>query len=393
MRAVLYSAPTVEPVSLEELKLHLRIGSVGLADNLESSQSIAPGSHSIHELLTLDVAPGGAGWVAGDTLTGATSHETCVVVSVLTTKTYIVKSRSGTFTLGEVISNGTATADQGAANPTFTTGYYLIGTAVEVLGLQAAAIFEAGTVGAGGTVDVKIQESDDNATFTDWTGGAFTQVAAANDNATYEKDYTGSKRYIRTVAKGLVATCEFGTSILVQEGTTAEDSLLTDLIETARISVENDANRKLITQSWDYYPQRWPCSDRLKIPFGNLQDVTHVKYTDVNGDETTLVEDIDYIIEMNGDQCGFLVLPYGMCWPSATLNPSNPIVVRFVCGYGATAADVPGPAKTAIKFWCAKHYEDRGEMITGVLVTSFSENKAYDRLINLIPRLYDMEFL
>lgn len=72
------------------------------------------------ELLTLDVAPGGAGWAAGDIVTGQASGETCEIVEVLTTKTYRVKDRSGTYTDGEVLTNGTNTADQGAGYPTFT---------------------------------------------------------------------------------------------------------------------------------------------------------------------------------------------------------------------------------------------------------------------------------
>jgi len=71
------------------------------------------------ELLTLDVAPAST-WADGATITGATSEETCVIVAYLTTTTYIVKDRSGTFTLGEVLSDGTTQADQGAAHPTFT---------------------------------------------------------------------------------------------------------------------------------------------------------------------------------------------------------------------------------------------------------------------------------
>ena len=75
--------------------------------------------NDVVELMTLDVAPSGAGWAVGDTITGATSAKTCTVLERLTTLTYHVKDRSGAFTLGEVLSNGTATADQGAANPTF----------------------------------------------------------------------------------------------------------------------------------------------------------------------------------------------------------------------------------------------------------------------------------
>ena len=74
------------------------------------------------EILTLDVAPVDD-WVAGDILTGQTSKKTCVAVQKITSLTYYVRERSGTFTLGEVIGvTGTANklADQGAAHPTIT---------------------------------------------------------------------------------------------------------------------------------------------------------------------------------------------------------------------------------------------------------------------------------
>ncbi|MCX5819749.1 MAG: hypothetical protein NT047_07545 [Deltaproteobacteria bacterium] len=73
-----------------------------------------------HELLAIDVAPTPADFAAGATLTGATSLKTCVVVAKLTSTTYIVKSRSGTFTDGEVISDGTNSRDCGTGFPTFT---------------------------------------------------------------------------------------------------------------------------------------------------------------------------------------------------------------------------------------------------------------------------------
>jgi len=74
------------------------------------------------EVIVLDVAPATA-WAAGDIITGQTSAKTCVCVAKLTTLTYQVRERSGSFTLGEIIGvTGTPAklADQGAANPTFT---------------------------------------------------------------------------------------------------------------------------------------------------------------------------------------------------------------------------------------------------------------------------------
>jgi hypothetical protein len=79
---------------------------------------MATGNNIAFELMTLDVAPGGAGWAAGDTITDEHAH-TCVIAKVLTTKTYLTYDRSGVFTLSDTLTNGTDTADQGAANPTF----------------------------------------------------------------------------------------------------------------------------------------------------------------------------------------------------------------------------------------------------------------------------------
>lgn len=74
-----------------------------------------------YEVMTLDVAPA-TPWLPDWTITGQTSLKTCVIVQYLTSLTYLVKNRTGAFTLGEIVGvTGTAVllADQGAANPTF----------------------------------------------------------------------------------------------------------------------------------------------------------------------------------------------------------------------------------------------------------------------------------
>lgn len=369
MKASLFAAPTLEPITLAELKTHLRLDSETLAGNLTTYQSILPGSHGIHELLTLDVAPGGAGWAAGDTITGATSNQTCIVVQVLTTLTYYVRNRSGAYTLGEIMSNGVATADQGAAHPTFSSsGYYLIGSSVDVLGKTAIVNLNAGTVGAGGTVDAKIQESDDATTWTDVTSGAFTQVTAANDNAIQEKAYTGTKQYIRVVSKVLVAACEFGVDVIVNAATTAEDADLADLIIDGRAYVEAVTGRALLTQTWDYYLQEWPTGNAIVLPFGNLQSVTSVSWKDTDATETTLAVTTDYLVETNDNQCGRIVLPYGGTWPSGSLYQSNPIKIRFICGW-TTAAGIPKNIKRAVKFGAenAYYHGDRSVILKPVI--------------------------
>jgi hypothetical protein len=72
------------------------------------------------EVLTLDVAPATA-WSEGRIITGQTSGKTATVIARLTDLTYLIRNRSGDFTLGEIIGvAGIAAelADQGAAKPT-----------------------------------------------------------------------------------------------------------------------------------------------------------------------------------------------------------------------------------------------------------------------------------
>jgi len=123
---------------------------------------------------------------------------------------------------------------------------------------------------------------------------------------------------------------------------------LTELITDGRAAVEAITRRALLTQTWDYYLQDWPGANFITLPFGNLASVTSVAWKDTDGTETTLTVTTDYLVETNGNQCGRVVLPFSVSWPSGELYPSNPIKVRFVCGW-TTAALVPKNIKRAVK--------------------------------------------
>jgi len=314
MNVVLKTPPIIEPITLSDAKLHLRLDSGSFDDNLTITQSLAYGS--------------------------------------------------------KVIANN-FTAHAGAG--------------VNVAGKLAIVELHCGTNGATGTNDTRIAESDDNVTFTAWTGGAFTQVTTANDNADYKKQYTGTKAYIRTESKVLLAACEFGTSILLNEAETADDDLLTALIQASREHVEDITRRALLTQAWYYYLDGFPADkDFIKIPFGNLASVASIKYKDSAGTETTMTVTTDYLVETNGEGIGRIVLPYGVSWPSATLFPSNPITIEFTCGW-TSAALLPQRIKSACLLLIADMYQNRGELIIGQSVT---ENKTVQRLLSSC-RLFD----
>ena len=305
MKLKLKTAPATEPLSLADVKNHLKLDSGSFADNLESIQSITPGSHAI--------------------------------------------------------------ADN------FTTH---VGASIEVFGYQAVVNLISGTNGATGTVDVKIQESDDEITWADWY--SFTQVTEANDNATYEKAYTGTKRYIRTVAKVLLAACEFGTEVLRYAVTSTEDAQLTAWITAVRQRVEEETWRPLITQTWEGYLDAWPSGRSLMIPKPPLQSVT-IKYknqTDDDYDNTFTSFMTDIISEP-----GRIVLNYNADWPGDALFAANGVQITFDCGYGAAATDVPYPIRAAMLMMVSDLYENRGEVMIGAAVNKI--DRAVDNLLGL----------
>jgi uncharacterized phiE125 gp8 family phage protein len=167
-----------------------------------------------------------------------------------------------------------------------------------------------------------------------------------------------------------------------------EDEYLEGLITVAREHVEDITRRAIMTQTWDYYLDEFPDGDAIKLPFGNLQAATLgyplITYMDCDSKLWTMVITTDYLVETNGEQCGRIVLPYAVTWPTDVLYPSNPITIRYKCGW-TTAALVPFKIKAAIKMICADMYEMRGEPVQGQTVV---ENKTVGRLLNS-ERLWD----
>jgi uncharacterized phiE125 gp8 family phage protein len=250
---------------------------------------------------------------------------------------------------------------------TVATAYTLIGSAVDRTGLNTLVQFVSGTNGASGTVDVKIQDSDDNTTFTDWATGAFTQVTTANNNAAYSKEYTGAKKYIRVVATVAVAACEFGVNIITSPGTRTEATQITSLIKTVRQYCESVGIWKtLITQTWYMYLDKFPAGDgSIMVPKPPLQKINSIKYTDCLGTETTLSTDV-YEAD-TAAMPGLIKLKYGQSWPSDDLKTVNPIVIDFDCGYGATIASCPdGDAlKQIMLLHLTDLFEQRGSIKEG----------------------------
>lgn len=247
------------------------------------------------------------------------------------------------------------------------------GAAVDVLGHTAMVNLNCGICG---TLVAKIQESDDGTTWSDFS--TFTTVTSANDNAVYEKSYAGIKQYIRVVAT-VTGTCQFSADVLKKTGDSAEDALLSGLITASREYCEAFTRRALATQTIEAYLDCFPLKDRIALPRPPLQSVTSVKYKDSAGDETTLTQNTDYIVDTESD-IGGIVLPYGKSWPSFTAYPLNPIKITYVAGYASNL--IPKTIKQAMLLLIGHWYENREAVITGGI------SKGIEFAVNALLSMY-----
>jgi uncharacterized phiE125 gp8 family phage protein len=137
--------------------------------------------------------------------------------------------------------------------------------------------------------------------------------------------------------------------------TTDEDALITRLITAARFRAEWHTSRALVTQSWIYRLDAWPCGPVLDIPLQPLQSVSAVTVTARDGSTTTLSSTL-YTVDTAGGRLAFAPLVA----PPADLAPINAIAIAFTAGYGDASA-VPAPLKVAVLAFIAFLYEYRGD--------------------------------
>jgi len=142
----------------------------------------------------------------------------------------------------------------------------------------------------------------------------------------------------------------------VRQDLDADDTLITGQITTAREEVERIGCHALLTQTWEQVMDCWPACDEIRLLHPPLQSVTSVKYTDVDGVETTW-DAANYIVDTDNTP-GRIVLGYGKSWPSATLRPVGAIRIRYVAGW-TSAGLVPQSFKQAMLLLVGQWYENR----------------------------------
>lgn len=163
----------------------------------------------------------------------------------------------------------------------------------------------------------------------------------------------------------------------VESGSDDAD-LITALIIAARRSVESYTGRIMISQAWEYWLDRFPCSPAanqwwdgvregplslimesarsVQLPIGPLISLTQLSTFDIDDVETNF--DSDNLVVDTISVPPRIALKNGQIWP-VNLRAFNSVRVQFAAGYGTTAASVPGDLVHAVRLLISHFYEHR----------------------------------
>jgi uncharacterized phiE125 gp8 family phage protein len=133
------------------------------------------------------------------------------------------------------------------------------------------------------------------------------------------------------------------------------DTMITGLIQAAREHIESMCARAIVQQTRVAYFDQWPGDKVFHLLYPEIRSITHIKYTDSAGTQTTYSSD-NYNLDP-GSEPGRVVRGYGKTWPTVTLNNEDyPIEIKYVCGYApdesASPTDQTGNVPERIKVAC-----------------------------------------
>lgn len=153
-------------------------------------------------------------------------------------------------------------------------------------------------------------------------------------------------------------TAYIKTWLKIPSSVTVEDTLLADMIISARQWAEKGSGRALLTQTIEEYWDCFPSCGVLKLSLAPVQSITSVSYL-VNG-SYVVWNSANYNTDIVSEPCR--ITPKTIAsFPTYDLNTPNAVKVVYVAG-NATAADISGTTKDAMLQRIAFLYENREDI-------------------------------
>jgi len=132
------------------------------------------------------------------------------------------------------------------------------------------------------------------------------------------------------------------------------------LVRAAASYVEQRCGLALITQTIEDTHDGFPAGDPLELRIAPVQSVTHVKYLDTDGAEQTW-DAANYVQDLRSIKAR-IGLTEDATYPD-TQGVLNAVTVRYVAGYGDTAASVPHQIQQAILLMVGRMYDNREDSV------------------------------
>ena len=162
-----------------------------------------------------------------------------------------------------------------------------------------------------------------------------------------------------------VTLAEAKRHLAIPAAETDHDDMISALIAAASEVCEQITNRKFITQTIDFYLERFPFERWFEVPFGGLQSVVSISYVDEDGNPGVFSSN-EYQVD-NAGVLGIIQLKEDAEWPDTADETLRGVTVRYSCGYGDASA-VPKSIKQAILMYVGTFYENRESIISGTIV-------------------------
>ena len=147
---------------------------------------------------------------------------------------------------------------------------------------------------------------------------------------------------------------------------TAEDNLISTLIVSARLVVEQATRRFLLTQTWRILPDGWPSDVSLDLPIGPLQSIDAIRVRDASGVAHN-VDPATYVADAKREPARIVFSSP----PAMPTYPANGVEIDVTAGYGTTSDSVPQPLRQAMLMLIAGWHDNRGDVVfdpNGVLL-------------------------
>lgn len=151
-----------------------------------------------------------------------------------------------------------------------------------------------------------------------------------------------------------ISTAEAKSYMSVDYAT--DDTLIDDLIKTARIELEEQCGLSFVNTTWILRLDGFPTGE-IVVPRSPLSSVTSITYLDINGDSQTW-DSSKYQVDTKSKPGRVKPTEAEGNFPSTQSATYNAVTMTFVAGFGAAASNVPEDYQMLVRRVVRQLYDD-----------------------------------